>query len=215
MRKLLHLVFALWKTNRPFDEHHFPWASDTSDSQVSPPTPEPADASANDKAVGHKRDMPAQTVVTTAAVSVTPTTTPVNPPAAAARPKVDFAFLRSQLGMEQVLRHLGLGDQLRGRGHQRRCPCPLHAEPTDTKRTFSVHLGKHIAQCFHAACAFHGNVLDLWAAVQRLPLYDAALHLAETFHLPRNREEEPVPGTRPDRRPPDGCPRAVITADGG
>ena len=25
MRKLLHLVFAVWKTNRPFDEKHFPW----------------------------------------------------------------------------------------------------------------------------------------------------------------------------------------------
>jgi hypothetical protein len=25
MRKLLHLVYAVWKTNRPFDGHHFPW----------------------------------------------------------------------------------------------------------------------------------------------------------------------------------------------
>ena len=25
MRKLLHLVYAVWKTNRPFDEKHFPW----------------------------------------------------------------------------------------------------------------------------------------------------------------------------------------------
>jgi hypothetical protein len=31
-----------------------------------------------------------------------------------------------------------------------------------------------------------GNVLDLWAAVQHLQLYEATLHLAETFHLPRN-----------------------------
>ncbi len=38
--------------------------------------------------------------------------------------------------------------------------------------------------------------LDLWAAVQRLPLYEAALHLAETFGLRRNREEEPVKRTR-------------------
>jgi len=44
--------------------------------------------------------------------------------------------------------------------------------------------------------AAHGNVLDLWAAVQGLPLYEAALHLAETFGLRRNREEEPVKGTR-------------------
>jgi hypothetical protein len=38
----------------------------------------------------------------------------------------------------------------------------------------------------------HGNVLDFWAAVHRLPLCDAALHLAATFNLRQNREEEPV-----------------------
>jgi hypothetical protein len=42
-------------------------------------------------------------------------------------------------------------------------------------------------------CGAQGNVLVLWAAVHQLSLYEAALHLAETFHLPRNREEEPVP----------------------
>jgi hypothetical protein len=34
MRKLLHLVFAVWKTNRPFDEKHFPW--EPGDTAVSP-----------------------------------------------------------------------------------------------------------------------------------------------------------------------------------
>jgi hypothetical protein len=43
-----------------------------------------------------------------------------------------------------------------------------------------------------AHCQVHGNVLDLWAALHRLPLYDAALNLAATFQLARNREEEPV-----------------------
>jgi hypothetical protein len=57
------------------------------------------------------------------------------------------------------------------------------------KHTCSIQLGKNIFQCFQAECAAHGNVLDLWAAVHRLPLYEAALHLAATFHLPRNREE--------------------------
>ena len=27
MRKLLHLVFAVWKTDRPFDPNHFPWGA--------------------------------------------------------------------------------------------------------------------------------------------------------------------------------------------
>jgi hypothetical protein len=25
LRKLLHLVFALWKTDKPFDAQHYPW----------------------------------------------------------------------------------------------------------------------------------------------------------------------------------------------
>ena len=44
-------------------------------------------------------------------------------------------------------------------------------------------------------CGVKGNVLDLWAAMHRLPLYDAALHLAETFQLALDREEEPVKRT--------------------
>ena len=193
MRKLLHLVFAVWKTNRPFDEQHFPWEP-PSDSPVStphqaapgaaPPTPR------NDKAVGHKAEIPAEQVVTTAESSVKPAPAPVNAPAA--RPKVDFAFLRQHVTMEQVLRHLGLLDQFRGRGLQRRGYCPVHGQPGQGQKTFSVHLGKQIFQCFDAHCAAHGNVLDLWAAIRRLPLYEAALDLAATFHLPRNREEEPV-----------------------
>jgi len=54
--------------------------------------------------------------------------------------------------------------------------------------SFSVNLGKNIFQCFHAACGAQGNVLDLWAAVHHLPLYEAAVQLAETFQLRRNRE---------------------------
>ena len=198
MRKLLHLVFAVWKTDRPFDAEHFPWESPADLAPATAPATTAAAAAApaaNDKAVGHKRDVPADKVVTTAASRVAPAATPVNPPTPAtgpARPRVDFAFLRSQVSLEQVLRQLGFLDALRGRGPQRRGPCPVHGRPTDRAHPFSAHLGKNVCQCFQADCAVHGNVLDLWAAVHRLPLYEAALHLAATFHVPRNREEEPV-----------------------
>jgi Transposase IS116/IS110/IS902 family/CHC2 zinc finger len=198
MRKLLHLVFAVWKTNRPFDGQHFPWepAADTS-ATATPPSPEAnPPLSGNDKAVGHKRDEPAESVVTTAAATVVPSPQPVKPATRPARPKVDFAFLRQQVTMEQVLQQLGVLGNLRGRGQQRRGPCPVHSQPTDAEPTFSAHLGKNVFQCFHADCGAQGNVLDLWAAVHRLPLYEAALHLAETFQLRRNREEEPVAGIR-------------------
>jgi hypothetical protein len=202
MRKLLHLAFAVWKTNRPFDAQHFAWEK-PADTAVPTPTPGPPSTSAtpaaNKDAVGHKRDVPAGEVVTTALSTVEPAPPPVKPatpPTAAARPKVDFAFLREQVTMEQVLEHLGLLGHLRGGGPQRRGPCPVHSHPADRERTFSVHLGKNAFQCFQADCGVKGNVLDLWAAIHRLPLYDAALHLAETLGLPRKREEEPVKGTR-------------------
>jgi transposase len=203
MRKLLHLVFAVWKTNRPFDENHFPWEPPTeTPPATSAPTAAGADAAAaNETAVGHKQAVPAETVVTTASAKVEQATPPVKPPSsgpapAPERPQVDFAYLRKQITMEQVLRHLGLLEGLRGRGQQLRGRCPVHAPARVKEQTFSVHLGKNVFQCFQAECGAKGNVLDLWAALQRLPLYEAALHLAATFHLCVNREEEPVGGTR-------------------
>jgi transposase len=200
MRKLLHLVFAVWKSNRPFAKDHFPWEP-PAPTPPSPPTldapPPSVPAVANDKAVGHKRDVPAQEVVTTAPATVAPNPVPVKPAAPPkARPKIDYAFLRQQVTMEQVLEHLGLLGNLRGRGRQRRGPCPIHGPAGDAQPTFSAHLGKNVFQCFQAECGAHGNVLDLWAALHHLPLYEAALHLAATFQLPRNREEEPVRRTR-------------------
>jgi hypothetical protein len=227
MRKLLHLVYAVWQTDRPFDEQHAVGQPSNATSTsaaladapaailqspasgvepVSPPSssndaaPTHAVSSTptavNETAVGHKPDVPAEKVVTTASATVVPTPAPVKPSNRSARPKVDFTFLREQVSLEQVLSHLGLLEGLRGRGHQRRGPCPIHGQAGDTQPTFSAHLGKHLFQCFQADCRAQGNVLDLWAALHHLPLYEAALHLAATFHLPRNREEEPVPSTR-------------------
>ena len=222
MRKLLHLVFAVWKTDRPFDAKHFSWEG-TGEAPSSATTPRPADGgvlpTADEEAVGHKRDLPAGAVVTTAAPNVEPAAPAVKPAprcAPAVRPKVDFAYLREHVTMQLVLEHLGLFAGLRGRGQQRRGPCPVHDQPTGAERTFSVHLGKNVFRCFHADCGLKGNVLDLWAAVHRLPLYEAAVHLAETFQLPRNREEEPVPGTRPPgagARPSRGTGPRVETTD--
>jgi transposase len=215
MRKLLHLVYAVWKTNQPFDQNHFAWEG-SSASQLSPPTLPVATAadSTTEKAVGHKQDVPGEKVVTTASSTVEPVPAGVKPllrPTAARRPKVDFAYLRDQVTMRQVLEHLGVWAGMRGRGQQRRGPCPVHSHRETVERTFSVHLGRNIFQCFQADCGLKGNVLDLWAAVHRLPLYEAALSLAETFRLARTREEEPVCATRCAGEPaacPAGSPAA-------
>ena len=94
----------------------------------------------NEKALGHKRDLPAEEGVTTATATLAPLAPAVKP----ARPKIDFAFLRQRVTMEQVLRQLGWLDCLRSRGLQRRGPCPIHRQPTDPHRSFSAHMGKHI-----------------------------------------------------------------------
>jgi transposase len=206
MRKLLHLVFAVWKTDRPFNPAHFPWENPDGTKPRAATSTEPAAGvtpSANEEAVGHKRDMPAKEVVTTADSTVAPAPVSVkqaapSPATPSRRPHVDYAFLREHVTMTQVLEHLGLLPELRGRGPQRRGPCPVHSQPGEKKRPFSVHLDKNVCQCFDAACAVKGNVLDLWSAIHHLPLYEAALSLADTFGVPRNRrEEEPVVGTRP------------------
>jgi DNA primase len=93
--------------------------------------------------------------------------------------------------MAHVLAHLGWLSKLKGSGPQRRGPCPLHASAPASGRSFSVHLGKDVFQCFHPPCAAHGNVLDLWAALRHLSLYQAARDLATTFHI----ELPTAPGT--------------------
>jgi DNA primase len=113
--------------------------------------------------------------------------------------------LRDQITIQQVLEHLGFFAGLRGHGQQRRGPCPVHSQREGVERTFSVNLDKNMFQCFHAGCGLKGNALDLWAAVHRLPLYEAAINLAETFQLALSREEEPVGATRPPR-PPTASP---------
>jgi len=115
---------------------------------------------------------------------------------AAERPAgIDFAALRRQVSMQQVLRHLGHWDCLRGSGAGRRGPCPVHGPSHAGSRSFSVNLESNVFRCFCPECRAKGNVLDLWAAVHGLPLAEAAKHLAQTFglDLPSGiREEEPV-----------------------
>jgi transposase len=193
MRKLLHQVFGVWASNTPFDEQ-LAQSRDTPTSQdpSTRPTSDTASASSETKAAaGHKRDLlPESKVVTAATLSVASLPAAVNQAAGS----VDYAYLREQITIEQLLSHLGYFDRLRGNGNQRRGCCPLHDSKGQGKRHFSVNLSKNIFRCFYPDCAKAGNVLDFWAAFQGLPLYEAALHLADTFQLQLNpnREEEPV-----------------------
>lgn len=182
MQKLLHLVYAVWKTDRPFA----PQAA-RPPLAPAPLLPPRTPSGTNKKAVGRKGQSPVRKAVTTASVSLMAPVREVKPATPQRAPTAsggfDYAGLRAQVSMEQVLEHLGHLDKLTGHGCQRRGPCPVHTSPDARNRSFSVHLTKKIFQCFHPPCAIHGNLLDLWAAYHRLPLYEAARHLAQTFNL--------------------------------
>src|SRR5260370_10808914 len=100
---------------------------------------------------------------------------------------IDLAHVKSQLTLQRVLETLNLFAELRGRGSQRRGPCPVHGQGKG--RTFSVQLDDNLFQCFDKKCAIKGDIIDLWAAVKGLKLRDAALDLVRLFNL------EPAPGT--------------------
>jgi hypothetical protein len=194
MRKLLHLVFAIWKSGRPFNRDHYPWHapahSKKSDSDTSLKSP-PSDSgmSREDQAAGHKRSAePARTVVTAAC-----TNTVAEPDAVGESTFIDFAHLKTQLPLARVLDQLGLTARLRGSGPQRRCTCPIHRGDA-RGRTFSVNLDDNVFQCFDKQCGQKGDVIDLWASVKGMSLREAALDLVRTFDL------EPAPRSGTEKR---------------
>lgn len=92
-------------------------------------------------------------------------------------PGIDYHQLRQQVSMREVLDLIGFHPSWR-RGPQLRGRCPIPDCSSTLRRTFSVHLVRQVYHCF--ACRSHGNSLDLWAAVRRLPLHEAALDLCRT-----------------------------------
>jgi len=202
MRKMLHLVFALWKTNQPFDPRRGQPPIDDAPTDETPSNQQPtAEETSQEKAASRKGQSPNRQAVTAATSSVEGPPISVKQPSDSCVGWIDFAQLRARVSMEAVLEKLNLLPILSGSGPQRRGPCPIHAgqrgpsRGSSRGRSFSVNLQKHAFQCFHPPCGAQGNVLDLWAAVHQLPLPQAALHLSETFQLSfnPNREEEPVP----------------------
>jgi hypothetical protein len=122
----------------------------------------------------------------------------------AARPAIDFAAVRSAITIAQVLALLGFTPRSDHAGQQRGA-CPLHGSTQGSARCFSVNTNAHTFHCFKCNCS--GNALDLWAAANRLSIYDAAIDLCQRLHIPlptlapspsANREEEPV-ATGPNR----------------
>jgi DNA primase len=109
-------------------------------------------------------------------------------------PAIDYRRARVELRLADVLALIGYQPRVR-HGLPWRGPCPLHGSRSATSRCFAAHLGKNVFHCFR--CGAGGNVLDLWAALSRLPLHTAVLDLCE-------RLRQPVPWW--DRTPPKRSP---------
>jgi DNA primase len=114
-------------------------------------------------------------------------------------PSIDFTELRATISMSSVLDLLGFvpsersGDQLRG-------PCPLHGSTSPNSRSFSVNPRKNSFRCFR--CGAAGNQLELWAAAQKLPIYDAALDLCQRLGVAVPERVRGRSSPRPEKRNP-------------
>ncbi len=208
MRKLLQLVFGVWASNRPFDKDHFPWVEapkepSAKDADGKMNATEPlgitTETQAKEKAAGLKRDiLPARKEVTAAKSTIAlpaggvnsqqrnrPVQSKKRNSLGTSRGSIDYAYLRQQVTMEEVLRRIGHFECLRGET-QLNGPCPLHGPARERSTSFSVNLKKNVFNCRNPQCHAKGNVLDFWATHRGLPLYEAAVDLADTFHLDTN-----------------------------
>jgi putative transposase len=109
------------------------------------------------------------------------------------RPAIDFAAVRAAITIVQVLALLGFVPHSDHAGQQRGA-CPLHGTTSGTARCFSVNTNAHTFHCFK--CGRSGNALDLWAAANRLSIYDAALDLCQRLNLPLPTLDQPPAGNR-------------------
>jgi DNA primase len=106
--------------------------------------------------------------------------------------------LRRHVRLDQVLELLDFVPTTRC-GAQLRGPCPVHGSRTPRQRAFAAHLERHCWHCFR--CGAGGNALDLWVAVTRLPLYEAAQDLCRRLHLDVPRlPAQPAPARSPPGR---------------
>jgi putative transposase len=125
----------------------------------------------------------------------------------ASRPAIDFAAVRDAVTIAAVLALLGFVPRSDHAGQQRGA-CPLHGSTHGTARCFSVNTQAHTFHCFK--CGRSGNALDLWAAANRLSIYDAALDLCQRLNIPLPLLPSPAPGNREEETVATGSGTCTI-----
>lgn len=117
---------------------------------------------------------------------------------------IDFKELRARVSLEDVL--LGmyqLGERLKRSGRKLVGPCPIHGG--DNPRAFQADLEKNVWYC-HTGCRRGGNVIDFVAAIEKLPIRDAALKLQGAYLA--DRASDAPPRAPSASAPPVYAPRA-------
>ena len=94
-------------------------------------------------------------------------------------PGIDFKKVRESIRIAEVLELAGFVGSS-GSGDQRRGPCPVHRSSSASSTSFSVSLAKNTYQCFK--CGAGGDQLDLWVAVTRTNIHQAALDLCNLLN---------------------------------
>ena len=105
---------------------------------------------------------------------------------------IDFALLRQQLSLTQVLDLIGFTPTTRC-GPQLRGPCPVHGSKSPRSRSFAAQVAKYCWHCFR--CGAGGNALDLYVAVTKQPVHEGALELCARLGMsaPRCSSRSPPP----------------------
>jgi len=93
---------------------------------------------------------------------------------------IDYAKLREQVPIEKVLALVEFF-AVESSGDERRGPCPIHGSNSAASRSFSANIRKHTFRCFK--CGAGGNQLDLWVAISKLPLHEAARDLCQRLAI--------------------------------
>jgi hypothetical protein len=109
---------------------------------------------------------------------------------------LDYAAIRRQIPLTRVLGLIGW-EPISRRGPQWRGFCPLGCSSSRDPRQdpcFSVHVERHLFQCFH--CRRAGDQLNLWAAFLGQPLYPAILQLCHQLAIPPLFLTNPQPQNR-------------------
>jgi DNA primase len=93
-------------------------------------------------------------------------------------PGIDYNALRARITMEEVLELLNFRP-LRRTGSRVRGRCPFYC--SNSPRDFVADLAARRYRCF--GCQRRGNQLELWAAIQVQPFYEASLNLCQRLNI--------------------------------